>query len=27
MNNNSGIYMFGRDPEKLISAWNSVAVA
>ena len=27
MNNNSGIYMFGRDPEKLINEWNSVAVA
>ena len=27
LNNNSGIYMFGRDPEKLISAWNSAAAA
>ena len=27
MNNNSGIYMFGRDPEKLINEWNSAAAA
>ena len=27
MNNGSGIYMFGRDPERLVDAWNTAVVA
>ena len=27
LNNKSGIYMFGRDPARLVREWNSAAVA
>ena len=27
LNNESGIYMFGRDPDRLVREWNSAAAA
>ncbi len=27
LNNSKGIYMFGRDPEKLVEEWNIAVVA